>query len=410
MSWPIVKLGEVCEHEILRVRTLPVEVEEINYIDIGSVQGKRVSQYKRLRRSEAPGRAQQIVQEGDVILSTVRPNLNTLAMITNYKEDCPLVASTGFCVLRAKSVVLPRFLYGWLQNPDVVRELSALAEAKASYPSVTDGEIFSLSLPLPSLPEQYDIVEELEWKLARLEKIEGDFRAMAETAAQASRSVLTGTFRSLDAPIVKLGEVCEVKGGGTPPISHPEYYGGGIPWATVRDMTSRFLEETERTITPLGVANSATNIIPSGNIVIATRVGLGKVCQLRQDTAINQDLRGFMPKSSAKLEPDYLYYWFRSMAPMLEAMGTGATVKGVRINQVTSLLMPLPPLWDQHQIVEELEWKLSRLEKVERLAREGLTVCEQARRAILAEAFRQADGADVRQGCSAAGQAEPSAQ
>ena len=211
-------------------------------------------------------------------------------------------------------------------------------------------------------------------------------------------------------PIVKLGEVCEVKGGGTPPISHPEYYGGGIPWATVRDMTSRFLGETERTITPLGVANSATNIIPSGNIVIATRVGLGKVCQLRQDTAINQDLRGFMPKSSAKLEPDYLYYWFRSMAPILEAMGAGATVKGVRINQVTSLLMPLPPLWDQKQIVEELEWELSRLEKVERLAREGLTVCEQARRAILAEAFRQADGADVRQDCSATGQAEPSAQ
>lgn len=72
--------------------------------------------------------------------------------------------------------------------------------------------------------------------------------------------------------------------------------------------------------------------------------------------------------------------------------------------------LPLPSLPEQYDIVEELEWKLSRLEKVERLAQEGLTVCEQARRAILAEAFRQADGADVRQDCSAAGQAEPSAQ
>lgn len=406
MSWPIVKLGEVCD---LRNGYTPKADTLVNDKQFGSVPYFRVAAMNHARNAIwmdnpsayciAPKR---LFPKGAVVFPKNGGAIYT-GKVRILEEEC--IVDLNIAVASPHKEVMTEYLYYYVRMLPLDEYI-----VSGTLPFIDFHLLRSAPLPLPPLPEQKRIVEDLEWKLARLEKIEGNFRAMAETAAQASRSVLTGTFRSLDAPIVKLGEVCEVKGGGTPPISHPEHYGGGIPWATVRDMTSRFLEETERTITPLGVANSATNIIPSGNIVIATRVGLGKVCQLRQDTAINQDLRGFMPKSSAKLEPDYLYYWFRSMAPILEAMGTGATVKGVRINQVTSLLMPLPPLWDQKQIVEELEWKLSRLEKVERLAQEGLTVCEQARRAILAEAFRQADGADVRQDCSAAGQAEPSAQ
>ena len=410
MSWPIVKLGEVCEHEILRVRTLPVEVEEINYIDIGSVQGKRVSQYKRLRRAEAPGRAQQIVQEGDVILSTVRPNLNTLAMITNYKEDCPLVASTGFCVLRAKSVVLPRFLYDWLQNPDAVRELSALAEAKASYPSVTDGEVFSLALPLPSLPEQYDIVEELEWKLSRLEKIEGNFRAMAETAAQASRSVLTGTFRSLDAPIVKLGEVCETNPARTQHGDNEEVL--FVPMASVRE---QFQNIAMPELRPWGKVKRGYTAFLKGDLLFAKITPCfqnGKAWIATGDGAGSTEFHVFRANPE-RLSVRYLFFFLAQDAVIKEGLKTLKGTAGqqrIAINYFSTLSLPLPSLPEQKRIVEELEWKLSRLEKVERLAREGLTVCEQARRAILAEAFRQADGADVRQDCSAAGQAEPSAQ
>jgi type I restriction enzyme S subunit len=102
-----------------------------------------------------------------------------------------------------------------------------------------------------------------------------------------------------------LGSVCQVIGGGTPPKNKPEYYSGGIPWATVRDMRSEIITETECKITKEAVKASATNIIPKGNVVIATRVGLGKVCLLGQDTAINQDLRGVVPLDSRVLEVGY---------------------------------------------------------------------------------------------------------
>lgn len=152
-----------------------------------------------------------------------------------------------------------------------------------------------------------------------------------------------------------LGALCDVVGGGTPSKGNPAFYSGEIPWATVRDMRQEVITETECSITKEAVASSATNIIPAGNVIIATRVGLGKVCLLGQDTAINQDLRGIIPRDTKTLSVRFLYWWLRSMAGTIIAEGTGATVQGVRLPFVKSLHVPLPPLAEQQRIVELLD-------------------------------------------------------
>jgi len=152
-----------------------------------------------------------------------------------------------------------------------------------------------------------------------------------------------------------LGDLCQVIGGGTPSKDKEEYYSGEIPWATVRDMRSDVITETEYKITKVAVASSATNIIPSGNVVIATRVGLGKVCLLGQDTAINQDLRGIVANDTKVLLVRVLYWWLKTIADLIVAEGTGATVQGVKLPFVKSLQIPLPPLPEQQRIVSILD-------------------------------------------------------
>lgn len=120
-------------------------------------------------------------------------------------------------------------------------------------------------------------------------------------------------------------------------------------------MRQDIITETECCITKDAVQSSATNIIPKGNVVIATRVGLGKVCLLGQDTAINQDLRGIIPHDSKTLSVRYLYWWFKTMADVIIAHGTGATVQGVKLPFVKSLQIPLPPLPEQQRIVGLLD-------------------------------------------------------
>jgi len=148
--------------------------------------------------------------------------------------------------------------------------------------------------------------------------------------------------------------MCNVIGGGTPAKDNSAFYDGDIPWATVRDMRSEILSSTEFRITKEAVQKSATNIIPANNVVIATRVGLGKVCMLAQDTAVNQDLRGVVPKTS-DLDSMFLFRWFQSVADQIVNEGTGATVQGVKLPFIKSLQIPIPSKSEQKRIVALLD-------------------------------------------------------
>jgi type I restriction enzyme S subunit len=152
-----------------------------------------------------------------------------------------------------------------------------------------------------------------------------------------------------------VGDLCQVIGGGTPSKSKAKYYSGDIPWATVRDMCAEIIAETEFRITKEAVKCSATNVIPKGNVVIATRVGLGKMCLLGQDTAINQDLRGIIPIDPKLLTVRYLFWWLKSIADSIVAEGKGATVQGVKLPFVKALQVPFPPPPEQQRIVGILD-------------------------------------------------------
>ena len=105
---------------------------------------------------------------------------------------------------------------------------------------------------------------------------------------------------------IPLGDLVEIVGGGTPSRSVPEFWNGGIPWATVKDMTSVELSETQEFISDKGVSTSATRIVPAGSVKMATRMGLGKVAINKIDLAINQDLKAL--KCNGNLDPKFLLY------------------------------------------------------------------------------------------------------
>lgn len=168
-----------------------------------------------------------------------------------------------------------------------------------------------------------------------------------------------------------LGDICKIIGGGTPSKRNTSFYQGAIPWATVRDMGYPILDKTEFCISEEAVENSATNVIPKGNVIIASRVGLGKTCILKNDTAINQDIRAVIPKKK-NLLPKYLYWWFCSIAAYILSQGKGATVKGVTLPFLKSLPIPVPPLSEQERIVWILDAAFEKIDKIQRNAERNL--------------------------------------
>jgi type I restriction enzyme S subunit len=172
--------------------------------------------------------------------------------------------------------------------------------------------------------------------------------------------------------IKKLGEVCSIVGGGTPSKKNSKFYEGDIPWATVRDMKQEVIHNTEFKITQEAVKKSSTNIIPGRNVIIATRVGLGKICFIETDTAINQDLRGIIPKNEKNLDVTYLFYWFKSVSHLIIAEGKGATVQGITLPFIKNIQIPLPPLPEQQRIVSILDVCFAAIDQAKANAEQNL--------------------------------------
>jgi type I restriction enzyme S subunit len=155
-------------------------------------------------------------------------------------------------------------------------------------------------------------------------------------------------------PEVSLGNHVDFIGGGTPSRDRPDYWGGNIPWASVKDLRNIYIDDTIESITDAGLKNSAANFIPENTVIIASRVGLGKVAINRIPIAINQDLKALKPRGKDLL-PRFLLFFFMTQAGELEKAGVGATVKGLTIADYQRLKLHLPPLPEQQRIVKLLD-------------------------------------------------------
>jgi len=132
------------------------------YIDLSAVDqdAKSVVGARSLHGADAPSRARQLVAKGDVLVSTVRPNLNGVALVPENLDNA--TASTGFCVLRACPNLLDRnYLFQWVKSPNFVGDMTRKATG-ASYPAVSDRIISESRLPLPAMEEQRRIADVLD--------------------------------------------------------------------------------------------------------------------------------------------------------------------------------------------------------------------------------------------------------
>lgn len=147
-------IGELVERVQTWDPTREASGSEFVYVDLSAVDQdtKRITGTKRLQCEDAPSRARQLVNTGDVLVSTVRPNLNGVALVTDKLQGA--TASTGFCVLRAATQYLDRnYLFHWVKSSSFVAEMTRLATG-ASYPAVSDRIIHESRIPLPPLVEQ----------------------------------------------------------------------------------------------------------------------------------------------------------------------------------------------------------------------------------------------------------------
>lgn len=188
MTWGTVKIGRLCDKTGMTDPRRKPDVS-FRYIDISGIDRelKRIATTTDIAGADAPSRARQVVKVNDVLVSTVRPNLNAVATVPTELDG--EIASTGFCVLRAvESVLEPRLLFYFTRSEQFINTLLQHVRG-ANYPAVTDRNVLDVEIPWPAKSEQQRIVEILDQADA--------LRRQRRAADEKAQRILPAVFRNM---------------------------------------------------------------------------------------------------------------------------------------------------------------------------------------------------------------------
>lgn len=152
-----------------------------------------------------------------------------------------------------------------------------------------------------------------------------------------------------------LDSIAKRGSGHTPDKKHPEYWNGSIKWVSLKDsdvLDQLYIEETEASITPAGIANSSAVVHPAGTVVMSRDAGVGKSAIMKCDMAVSQHFMAW--QCGAKLNNIFLYYWLQAKKPEFERIAMGNTIKTIGLSYFRALKILNPPLPEQRAIATAL--------------------------------------------------------
>ncbi len=319
------------------------------YIDLSSVDqdGKAITGARVLPCADAPSRARQIVNSGDILVSTVRPNLNGVARVPPELEGA--TASTGFCVLRPRAEKLDDgYLFHWVRSPWFVSEMVRRATG-ASYPAVSDRILLETKLPVPPLPEQRRIAEILH-KADALRAKRHAALAQLDTLTQ---SIFLGLFGDPATnpkgwPVKRLQDV--VKDGTV--VTYGIVQAGdecpdGIPYIRTGDIVDGEIAcEGLRRTHPAIAAKFRRSRVEAGDIVMSIRATVGTTAIISADldgANLTQGTARIAPGSS--VDQSYLLCFLRTPGAQhwISLQIKGATFREITLARLRELPVAVPP-------------------------------------------------------------------
>lgn len=316
--------------------------------------------------SNAPSRAQQKVEYGDIIVSTVRPNLKNVAFIKQH--DSNLVVSSGFCVLRTTDDIERNYLFRYITSDIFTQHLMKLTTG-ANYPAVRDLDVRDSTIPLPPKSTQIEIVSELDKinELIRLKKEQlKDFDNLAQSLFYEMFGDPVENEKGWD--VKKLKDISREIGDGlhgTPEYSEVDtgcYFinGNNLENGTIviKENTKMVSEKTK-----------AKHYIEMDDFTILVSINgtLGKVAFYNGENVILGKSACYI-KLEAYNDKKYIFELLKSdyFKRYAESECTGTTIRNVSLKSMRNFRCPLPPLPLQRlfaQRIEQIEREKSEVQK-----------------------------------------------
>jgi type I restriction enzyme M protein len=300
---------------------------------------------KCISEEEFNGREDYALDVGDVLFN----NTNSVELVgKTCLIESPLRGGFSNHMTRIRvnrDLCVPRFLALLLHSAWRKGQFTERATRWVGQAGINAKSLSEFQIPLPPLDVQKEIVAEIQGY---------------QKVINGARAVLDNYRPHIpihpDWPMVNLGVVCDLIGGGTPSKSNNEYWeNGSVKWISSKHIDEHGVIVGHDLITEKAVQESSTGIAPKDSVILITRVSVGKFAYATDRYAINQDLTAAIPKDRSLLDAKFLFYVSRDLSESIEKNAQGIGVRGVTRKFLSELAIPLPPLATQQAIVAEIE-------------------------------------------------------
>ena len=360
---------------------------ELEYVDIGSVSSTEgITNTENMVFEKAPSRAKRVVQDGDVIISTVRTYLEAIAPINNPPQN--MIVSTGFAVIRPNECLYKGYAAYCLRAKGFIKEVVSLSVG-VSYPAINATDLVSIKIPSLPFDEQTQIANFLDFETAQIDTLIEKQQTLIQLLKEKRQAVISHAVTkglNPDAPMKDsgvewLGTVPEhwtvsfvkyiVLGAKDSMVDGPfgssvntseDYVDDGIPVIRTVNITNNgFSSDNLKFMRQQKFEQLKRHSVKPGDVLFSKVGTIGNACLLPSDipeAILSTTGSCKISVDQNKIEGEYLVLMFHLMNQTLMEMANSNVQPFLNMSNIKNLKISLPSIEEQKNILTYLEEKL----------------------------------------------------
>ncbi len=340
-------------------------ITRIETISDATVDGTRVG----FAGLEEAGCRDWFLETGDILFSHINSveHVGKCAVYRGKPEK--LVHGMNLLCLRSDTdKLLPEFAKYLMRGTEFRTRLSNFINKAVNQASVSIGNLKTIPVTVPPLAKQRRKAEVVD----PAEALRAKRRAALAQLDCLTQSLFLDLFgKKLDAPPIDtradrahvprecswqlLTDVARLATGHTPDRERSDYWNGEIPWISLTDIRSLDGAEATSTlqnVTPLGIENSSSVLLPKGTVCFSRTASVGFVTLMGREMATSQDFMNWV--CGPKLDPVYLMWALIMSRQRLLALSSGSTHRTIYMRVVEQFRVLLPPISLQREFARRV--------------------------------------------------------
>ena len=347
-----IRLIDTRNRESITDRVLGINIDKFFMPSVANVIGTDLSKYK-------------LITKGKFACNPMHVGRDERLPVALYDEEKPAIVSPAYFMFEVidNSILNEDYLMMWFRRPEFDR-ICWLHTDGSVRGGITWDDICRLELPIPPIENQLEIVNSykaITERIALKQKINDNLVAVGTASIQ--KNVGRGALINLTEPemdrltlpddfeIQTVSEFCrETKSGSTPSRTNNEYWENGtISWVKSGEVHNNITLQTEEYITPLGLSESSTKLLPKDTVLMAMYgVTAGEVGYLAIEATTNQAICGMICNSKA--DAAYLYFSLIQSQAAISRLSNGGAQDNLSKNFIDNIKIVVP----SSEFIEEL--------------------------------------------------------